>query len=106
MVLEYTELELKQVIDSYFSSVEPLVLKSFPPKEKKKYLCLIPIIALFDKTKIYSEKEVNERLKQVYDFDYCIIRRYLIVYGFLDRLNDGSQYFVKENTHEPLHISQ
>ncbi len=102
----YNELELNQVIETYFSSVEPLVLKAFPPKEKKKYLCLIPIIQVFDKKRIYTENEVNEILKQIYENDYCIIRRYLIVYEFLDRKTDGSQYWVMEESNEPLHISE
>jgi hypothetical protein len=30
----------------------------------------------------------------VYD-DYVTVRRYLIEYGFLDRKDDGSQYWLK-----------
>lgn len=103
MKFEYTQAELDEVVKTYFNSTNPLVLKSFPPKEKKKYLCLIKIMEIFHPTKKYREKEINELLKSVYEFDYCIIRRYLIVYEFLDRLNDGSLYWVKEKTNESLH---
>lgn len=96
MKFEYTEDELNEVISSYFKSTNPLILKAFPPKEKKKYLCLIKIIELFDPSRQYTEKEINDILKTVYELDYCIIRRYLIVYDFLDRKNDGSLYWVKE----------
>ncbi|MNW69193.1 hypothetical protein D3C74_481460 [compost metagenome] len=49
----------------------------------------------FDAKKKYSEKEVNEILRTV-DSDYATLRRYLIEYGFIDRKDDGSLYWVKE----------
>lgn len=98
MKFDYTSEELEEVIQSYFVSTSPLQLKLFPPKEKKKYLCLVKIIALFDSSMKYTEKEVNEILKSVYEYDYCIIRRYLIVYEFLDRTSDGHHYWVKERS--------
>ena len=41
----------------------------------------------------YSECEVNEILKPIYD-DYMTIRRYLIMYGFMERTRDGRQYWL------------
>ncbi|MBE3101811.1 MAG: DUF2087 domain-containing protein, partial [Firmicutes bacterium] len=49
----------------------------------------------FSKGKSYSEKEINVILKRIYE-DYATIRRALIEYGFIERKNDGSSYWVKE----------
>ena len=53
------------------------------------------IANLFDQEKHYTEKELNEVIKPMYE-DYVHIRRYLIEYGFLDRKADGSAYWVKK----------
>ena len=70
-------------------------LKSFSLKEKQKLVVLQEIIKRFERDRTYSEKEVNQILKPVYE-DYVTVRRYLIEYGFLDRKVDGSQYWLKK----------
>lgn len=50
----------------------------------------------FELSRKYTEKEVNQILKEA-NPDYVTLRRYLIDYGFLDRYNDGSSYWVKES---------
>jgi hypothetical protein len=70
-------------------------LKSYPAKEKKKIIILEEIAKNFSKGKTYSEKEVNRILKRIYE-DYATIRRALIEYGFIERTNDCSSYWLKE----------
>lgn len=70
-------------------------LKNFPVKAKKKIIVLEEITKNFSKGKMYSEKEVNRVLKRIYE-DYVSIRRALIEYGFFDRKDDCSCYWVKE----------
>lgn len=94
MTYELTEKDLKEAETRYIESLDPFVLKIFPAKEKKKYVLLTYIIKLFKKGVKYAEKEVNEILKPVYE-DYVIIRRYLVDYQFLDRLDNGKAYWVK-----------
>jgi len=96
MNFDYTEQEVEEVLMKHFDQVSPPILKSFPSKEKKKYLCLIPIIKAFEKDRKYTEKETNAVLKNVYAYDYCIIRRYLVDYGFLSRMENGQFYWVNE----------
>ena len=67
----------------------------FPKKEKQKLATLRVIIKRFEQEKNYSEKEINTILKNVYE-DFVTLRRYLIEYGFLDRKDDGSAYWVKD----------
>lgn len=86
--------EEKQVLETMFSSQSPLKLKTFPSKEKKKIVVLKRIAEQFEKNKRYSEKEVNEVIKGIFD-DFATIRRYLIEYGFMERTNDCKEYWIK-----------
>lgn len=90
-----TEQERKQILNTFFSSLSPLKLIAFSPKEKKKVVILTKIAEQFKKGKYYTEKEINEILKSVFD-DFITIRRYLIMYGFIDRTTDGSKYWLTE----------
>jgi len=83
----------KKVLDTFFVSVNPPVLKALPPKEKKKLAILTVIAAQFEKDRRYREKEVNQILEVVYE-DYVTIRRCLIEYGFLSRTADCAEYWV------------
>ncbi|WP_434060193.1 DUF2087 domain-containing protein [Peribacillus simplex] len=47
----------------------------------------------FQKGKYYTEKEVNEVLKDIFD-DFVMIRRYLIDYKLLNRNKEGTRYWV------------
>ena len=87
--------EQQHILETSFSSLEPLVLKKFSPKEKKKVVILTKIAQQFKRNTKYSENEVNQILKFIYD-DYITLRRYLIMYGFMERTNDGSEYWLTE----------
>ncbi len=89
-----TKEEEVKICSSVFASLEPLRLKIFSPKEKKKIVILRKISEQFDKEIKYSEKEVNTILKSIYG-DYATIRRYLIEYGFMERTKDCKEYWLK-----------
>ena len=88
-----TDKEKNDVIKNYMD--ENKALKNYPAKEKKKIIVLEEIAKNFSKGKTYSEKEINRVLKRIYE-DYATIRRALIEYGFVERSNDCSSYWVKE----------
>ncbi len=88
-----TDRERESTIKNYID--ENGALKTFPAKEKKKIIVLSEIVKHFSKGKKYSEKEINRILQRIYE-DYATIRRALIEYGFLERSNDCSSYWVKE----------
>jgi hypothetical protein len=85
-----TQKEKSAILKKYFDGDQ---LKSFPKKQKRKLILLQHIAGMFDAEKKYTEKEVNQILMKVQE-DYVTIRRYLIEYGFMDRKNDGSQYWI------------
>ena len=82
-------------LETFFISVSPLVLKTFNVKEKNKIFILETILQQFEKGEIYTEKEINNILKQIYDEDYVSIRRSLIDYGLMAREGGGKEYWVK-----------
>jgi hypothetical protein len=88
-----TDKEIDNIIKTYID--ENGALRSYPVKEKKKIIVLNEIVKNFAIGTIYSEKEINIVLKRIYE-DYATIRRALIEYGFIERKNDGSSYWVKE----------
>lgn len=86
--------EQKEVEKKFFTNGINGQLLKFPKKEKQKLATLRVIIKRLEAEKVYNEKEINDVLKNVYA-DFVTLRRYLIEYGFLDRKDDGSAYWVK-----------
>ena len=90
-----TEQEREKMLKGLFSSLDPLRLKAFPPKEKKKVVILAEIARQFSGGRHYTEREVNEIIQPIYA-DYVTIRRYLISYGLMNRTRNGSEYWLTE----------
>ena len=88
-----TEQEKEHILATSFTSLQPLKLKTFSPKEKKKVVILGKIAEQFKPDEHYSEKEVNQVLAAIYD-DYASLRRYLIMYGFMERTKDCASYWL------------
>lgn len=87
-----TEEEEKNILDNVFLSLEPLKLKVFSKKEKKKIVILRKVASQFEAGKQYTEPEVNDILQDIWH-DYATMRRYLIEYGYLDRSKDCKVYW-------------
>jgi len=87
--------ETEKVLATYFKNGLDGPIESFPSKEKRKIILLKHIVMKFEVGHKYSEQEVNAILKPIYS-DYVSIRRYLIEYGFLERSDDCTMYWVKE----------
>ncbi len=89
-----TGAENEAIIKRYFTKGPDGPLSEFPAKEKRKVIIIKQLAKRFEPDRKYTEKEVNAILEGAYH-DYVTLRRYLIEYGFLDRLPDGSSYWVK-----------
>jgi len=90
-----TEQEREKVLTTYFKQGLKGKLSQFPSKEKRKIIVLQHILKRFDANKTYTEKEVNEIIKRVFD-DFVTVRRYFIEYGFMLRNPDGSSYWLNK----------
>ena len=89
---EITEEENKKILENVFISLDPLRLKVFSKKEKKKIVILRKVSEAFEAERQYTEPEVNAILKEIWE-DFATMRRYLIEYGYLDRTKDGKTYW-------------
>ena len=89
-----TQVEYDKIVSRFMPKGLDNEIMGFPKKEKQKVILLHEMIKSFEKSKKYTEKEVNKILK-IYWNDYVLIRRYLIEYGFMGRLRDCSEYWVK-----------
>jgi hypothetical protein len=98
-MFEITNEEIQAIVDTVIVSKTPLVFKMIPAKEKKKYIILCIVVHFFEMNKRYTEKEINEVLKPMFE-DYVMIRRYLVDYNFLDRTTDGKEYWLVANQEE------
>lgn len=80
---------MEEVKIKYFKNDKLMMI---PKKEKNKILVLqIVLEMLKDKSLEFTEKELNEAIKEIYP-DYSLIRRYLVDYKFLERDNYGRMY--------------
>lgn len=86
--------EAEQIIVKHFpqGSVQGR-LEKLPRKQSHKRIVLQEIVKRFEPNRFYTEKEVNEVLKDVYE-DHVTLRRYLIDFSLLEREADGSRYWL------------
>ncbi len=91
-----TEDENARLLKKYFPDGLNGRLSTFAIREKCKLVVLRHIASRIEPGRIYSEKEINAVLSEVYS-DHVTIRRYLIEYGFLDRKPDCSAYWLLSN---------
>ena len=60
------------------------ILKQLPAQQKKREIILRHILSSLPKKDSYTEKEINEHIKQFHD-DYCFLRREMIALGIMTR---------------------
>lgn len=89
-----TEQENEKILQAYFPNGLDGALSRFPRKQKHKLAILMHIARRFKANRTYTEPEVNALLQEIYP-DYATLRRYLIDYGLMSRLSNGSEYWMK-----------
>lgn len=93
---KFSSIDIEKVKKAYLNSDFPLEIRQIPKKNNFKIILFFLVSQLFNKEKIYSEKDVNEVLIPVYP-DYCLIRRYLVDFKFLNRSLDGREYWLNKD---------
>ncbi len=91
-----TEILKNKVLQTYFCEGR---ITRLPTQNKKRWIVYLEIIKLFEAGKSYTEKEINEVIKQIYD-DYCMVRRELVDEGVLSR-TDGIYRMVDNYQEHP-----
>lgn len=84
-----------------YSSAEDLFteegqLKRWPRKKARQVQVLDYISALFESGKKYSEGHVDQEVRFFHD-DYALVRRELVSRGYLNRMKDGSLYWLADD---------
>ena len=73
-------------------------LVRWPRKESNKKIAIEHLADFFTSDRIYSEKEVNNVLREAHSFqDWALLRRELFERGFLDRDARSGRYCRKGN---------
>ena len=73
-------------------------LKNYPTKHKPKILSLFYLASKVEAEKRYTEKELNQLLREWHTFeDWAMLRRDLYDRHFLNREGNGSFYWLEEN---------
>ncbi|MDR0530922.1 MAG: DUF2087 domain-containing protein [Oscillospiraceae bacterium] len=83
----------RDIREIFFGEFELPVLERIPTDEKKKMIVLRELTALFEPMRDYTEREINETLRPIYE-NYAELRECLIDYGFLERTRNGKEYWV------------
>ncbi len=74
-------------------------IKTWPSKKSVKIEILAYLSEKFEQDVFYTEKEVNEIVKNWHTFgDFFLLRRELIDKKFLSRTQDGANYWKEERT--------
>lgn len=74
-------------------------IKAWPAKHEKKTAVLSYLSTKFETGTFYTEKQVNEIIKEWHTFgDFFLLRRGLIDKKLLRRTDDGSKYWI-DNAH-------
>ena len=85
-------MEANEVVKKYLTKDGKIL--QYPSKKTIRPYILSYIASQFEEGKKYTEKEVNQIIREHIDFsDHELIRRELFMYHFMDRYRDGSQYW-------------
>ncbi len=94
--MEKTVEAYSKKLESYYDSEGRLT--QYPSKRPMRIIALIKIAGKIEPDRKYTEKEINEIIRQQITFgDIELIRREMYQYKFLGRLRDGSEYWAEGN---------
>jgi len=88
-----TEAEYQRYVNQYATTATGQFRLKLLPKGQKKLVGLMHrIIEEFEFNRHYTHQEIDQKLQAIYP-DFSLLRRELVDYGFLDRTNDGRDYW-------------
>lgn len=94
-----------KVLQKYFPHGTDGPLTKLPRSHEHRKLVLGQISQRFHRGRRYTEAEVNALLEPIFA-DYASLRRYMVDYGFIERIPDGSQYWLREQEERPVQTNR
>lgn len=92
---EKTTEEYEKKLKGYYDEAGRLT--QYPSKRPMRVLALTRIAGQLESARKYTEKEVNEIIRANIAFgDIELVRREMYLYRLIDRLRDGSAYWLQE----------
>ena len=88
----FTDAEREKILSAALASREPLRLRTYPARFRKKLAVLDALAGLFEPGRTYSQAQVNELLLSAWN-DPVTLRRDLVDTGRLARTDSGSAYW-------------
>lgn len=86
----------REKVKRYYDNEDRLI--QYPTKRPLRILALSKIAEKFELSVKYTEKEVNEIIRNSIVFtDIELIRREMFQHRFIGRLRDGSKYWLEED---------
>ncbi|GEK32335.1 hypothetical protein KZO01_26440 [Kurthia zopfii] len=85
----------QRVITQVFLNGIAQGMSYYPRKQAQKRVVLQVIASNFSRNQKYTEKQINEVIKQFWP-DFVTIRRDLFEFQFMNRTDDGSEYWLIE----------
>lgn len=86
---------MKNKLDNFLNSER--MVHTWPAKRSNQLLVLDHMAASFPRGRMFTEREVNERLNTLHTWgDPCHMRRELVDAGRLKRTEDGASYWAEE----------
>ena len=83
--------EREKILRAFFKEGKDGALHSYPSQNKKKLVILANLATQFELDKVYTELEVNLKLKPRFE-DFATLRRDLVEFGFFERSHDCKEY--------------
>lgn len=92
-------INVDRILKSYLKKYSSKCFRQLPVKYQYQLIVFKYIMNFIDSDKTYSEKEINNILKDFY-YDYCTLRRYLVEFSLIGRHKGGSLYWVNKPSNE------
>lgn len=84
------------MIDNFLDEMGKI--KAWPAKHEKKTEVLLYLRTKFEEDRFYTEKQVNEIIKEWHTFgDFFLLRRGLIDKKLICRTDDGRKYWIEKH---------
>lgn len=92
-------IDVERVLKSYLKKGSDRYFRELPVRYQYKLMVCAYIVDFIDADKTYTEKEINNVLKEFHS-DYATLRRYLVDFSFIGRHRDGSLYWINKSAKE------